>query len=74
MRMAWAQAELLLSSDIDIEQIASAMIHLAAALEDLLTRIAEDETVLPAYRGTARLVIPVAHNIWSHYGGDSGSW
>lgn len=69
-----AQAELFLSSGLDVERIADAMVHLAAALQDLLNRVADDETTLPEYRSAARLVLPAARNIWSHYGEDSDGW
>ena len=69
-----ARLELHTSSDLDLDRIAAAMIRLAARLQDLLTRVADDDAALPEMRAAARAVVPAAYNIWSHYGGDSGGW
>jgi hypothetical protein len=68
------EAELYLSDDADIEKIASAMITLGAALQDVLGAITADESVPAGLRRLAAQVRPSAEIIWSHYGGDSGGW
>ena len=66
------QFELYAATDADVDRIAAAMIDLAAALRDVLIRVAQDESALPELRGAARLVRPATHNIWMHFGGDGG--
>jgi hypothetical protein len=64
------QAELGSASDTDVDRIATAMVTLAAALEELLTGVAGDDAALPGLRDTARAAAEAARLIWSHYGGD----
>lgn len=70
---AW-RIELLMACDEDLEAIAAAMVELAAALQDALSAIAGDDTVMPAQRTTARTLLDEATDVWGHYGGDSGGW
>ena len=69
-----ARFELFTASDEDVERISAQMIELAAELKRFLTSVDEDESLMPAVRGAARLTAPLAHLTWAHFGGDSGGW
>lgn len=66
--------ELHLSNDEDIDRIAAAMIALAAALQEILSPIADDDQIPDTLRRAARTVGSAAEQVWAHYGGDSGGW
>jgi hypothetical protein len=66
--------ELFLSSDVEIDKIASAMIELAATLEKVLKVVTDDESAPLELRQLADATWPAANMVWTHYGGDSGGW
>lgn len=68
------QVELFVSTDADVDRIASAMITLGATLMDMTLPIASNEDLPPLIRGAARMSAEVAEILWSHYGVDSGGW
>lgn len=70
----YGAVELCLADDADIEEIASAMITLTAALQHVLKTVADDEAIPPDLRRLATAVLPAAELVWAHYGGDSGGW
>jgi hypothetical protein len=67
------QIELAAASDVELDEIACAMVSLAADQEEL-PGIAEDDASLSGLRGVARAVAPIARDIWSQFGGDGGGW
>ncbi|MEV1174690.1 hypothetical protein [Nonomuraea sp. NPDC049784] len=72
--LQYGQSELLDATPEDIDDIAAAMITLAAALQDALAPLPDSENLLPAMRGAARMAGDTAKILQSHYGGDSGGW
>ncbi|TMR08713.1 hypothetical protein ETD86_46545 [Nonomuraea turkmeniaca] len=68
------QNELLDATPEDIDDIAAAMITLAAALRDALAPLPDNESLPPTTRGAARMAADTAAILHSHYGGDSGGW
>ncbi|MFI6603006.1 hypothetical protein ACIBHX_42770, partial [Nonomuraea sp. NPDC050536] len=68
------ESELLDATAEDIDDIAAAMVTLAAALQDALTALPENESLPPTIRGAARMATDTAGILHSHYGGDFGGW
>lgn len=66
--------EIRLSSDVDLEAIASAMINLGAAVHDLLKPIANHPLLAVRTSAAAQVASEAATMIWAHYGGDGGGW
>ncbi|WP_159945676.1 MULTISPECIES: hypothetical protein [unclassified Nocardiopsis] len=71
--VAHGRAELALASDDDVEEIAAAMVTLAARLEELFTHL-EQTTTDAEHRRVARACRLAGSELWTAYGGDSGGW
>jgi hypothetical protein len=69
-----AELDLTFHTRIGEPVIDDAMVTLAAALCDLLDKVAGDERALPEQRHAARAVAVQAQELWAQYGGDAGGW
>jgi hypothetical protein len=69
-----AQTELALASPEGVDRIADSMVTLAAALEELFTRLGESTDADTDQGRAVGVCRAAATELWSAYGGDGGGW